>query len=334
MGSTESGPPGPGAEAVSGGTAPAARSVAAKEIDALRGSVERWTKARPSHHLPPSAQAAAAMDAFRRAASDGPGEVLLAGDGDTGALGGWAPLAWDSDVLGVHVGRCTSPVWWGDGDVDAALAAVTGAASERADRAGIDLLFLRTDARDATLPRLLAGQGYWLADSLVTFALPLDGATNGEAEVEHARADDLPVLREIACAFRTGHFHADPRIGRARADGLYVRWVENSLAGRADAFLVVRGEDGRPLGFLTCRISAADGPPHGVIELVAVDPRAQGQRVGRRLVDASLRWFAQAGAASVEVGTQVDNLAAVRLYQRAGFQCAAFSHTFHRWAQR
>jgi dTDP-4-amino-4,6-dideoxy-D-galactose acyltransferase len=154
--------------------------------------------------------------------------------------------------------------------------------------------------------------------------------------VDDARADDLPALREIACAFRTGHFHADPRIGRARADALYVRWTENSLAGRADAFLVARGGDGRPLGFLTCRISAAaDGqPPHGVIELVAVDPRAQGQRVGRRLVDASLRWFARAGAGSVEVGTQVDNLAAVRLYQRAGFQCAAFSHTFHRWAER
>lgn len=321
---------------MSGGTDLSVRPVAAEEIDALGGSVERWTKARPSHHLPPSAQAAAAMDAFRRTASGGPGEVLVAGDGDTGALGGWAPLAWDSEVLGVRVGRCTSPVWWGDGDVDAALAAVTDAASDRADRAGIDLLLLRTDARDATLPRLLAGQGYWLADSLVTFLADPRGAAGGDggAGVDPARADDLPVLREIACAFRTGHFHADPRISRARADGLYVRWVENSLAGRADAFLVARGDDGQPLGFLTCRISAADDAPHGVIELVAVDPRAQGQRVGRRLVDASLRWFAQAGAPSVEVGTQVDNLAAVRLYQRAGFQCAAFSHTFHRWAER
>lgn len=310
--------------------------MAAEEIEALRGGVERWTTARPSHHLPPSAQAAAAMDAFRRTASDGPGEVLLAGDGGTGALGGWAPLAWDSEVLGVRVGRCTSPVWWGGGEVDAALGAVTAAASQCADGAGIDLLILRTDARDATLPRLLAGEGYWLADTLVTFLADPREAADGEggAGVDAARADDLPTLREIARAFRTGHFHADPRIGRARADGLYVRWVENSLAGRADAFLVARDDDGRPLGFLTCRLAAAYGPPHGVIELVAVDRRAQGQRVGRRLVDASLRWFAQAGAGSVEVGTQVDNLAAVHLYQRAGFRAAAFSHTFHRWAER
>lgn len=314
-----------------------ARPVGAEEVEGVRAGVEGWARARPSHHLTAAAQADAALDAFRRTASDGPGDVLLAGDAATGALGGWTPLAWDSEVLGVRVGRCTSPVWWGDGDVDGALAAVTAAASDRSDAAGIDLLLLRTDARDATLPRLLAGQGYWLADTLVTFAADPRGARGGDggAGVDRARADDLPALRLIARAFRTGHFHADPRIGRERADGLYVRWVENSLAGRADAFLVVRGEEGRPLGFLTCRIATAEGQaPHGVIELVAVDPRAQGRQVGRRLVDASLRWFAGAGAASVEVGTQADNLAAVHLYQRAGFRCAAFSHTFHRWAER
>jgi dTDP-4-amino-4,6-dideoxy-D-galactose acyltransferase len=313
---------------------PFVHPAAPAEIDSLRPAIERWAGARPSHHLSPSTQVDAALDAFRRIAAEGPGEVLVAGDANTGALGGWVPLAWDSEVLGVSAGRCTSPVWWGEGDVDTALAAVTGAAVRRADQSGIDLLVLRADARDATLPRLLAGEGFWLADSLVTLAIALGGAEGGDAEAEHARAEDLPALRTIACAFRTGHFHADPRIGRERADGLYVRWVENSLAGRADAFLVVRGEAGEPLGFITCRLGAGEAGPHGVIELVAVDPRAQGQRVGRRLVAAALRWFAQAGAASVEVGTQIDNLAAVRLYQGAGFRCAAFSHTFHRWAER
>lgn len=312
------------------------RPVAAEEVDSFRAGVERWAAMRPAHGPDAGDQAAAALDAFCQDASGGAGEVLLAGDAGTGALGGWMPLAWDSEVLGVSAGRCTSPVWWGDGDVDAVLAGVTVEAARRADGAGIDLLFLRCDARDATLPRLLAGEGFWLADTLVTFVAGLGETAPGNAEVAHARAEDLPVLRTIARAFRTGHFHADPRIGRERADGLYERWVENSLAGRADATLVVRGGDGGPLGFITCRLIAGAGEsaPHGVIELVAVDPRVQGQRVGHRLVAAALRWFAQAGAASVEVGTQVDNLAAVHLYQRAGFRAAAFSHTFHRWSAR
>ncbi|WP_420128638.1 GNAT family N-acetyltransferase [Longimicrobium sp.] len=313
----------------------AVRPVTAGEVDGLRPAVERWAATRPAHGVSAGDQAAAALDAFRATASGAAGEVLLAGDAETGALGGWMPLAWDSEVLGVPAGRCISPAWWGTGDADAALSAVAAQAARRADAAGIDLLFLRCDARDATLPRLLAGEGFWLADTLVTFALPLDG-TAVDGEIEHARAEDVPALRTIARAFRTGHFHADPRIGRERADALYVRWVENSLAGRADAFLVVRGAEGVPLGFITCRLIAgpAGSAPQGVIELVAVDPRAQGQRVGHRLVAASLRWFARAGAASVEVGTQVDNLAAVHLYQRAGFRAAAFSHTFHRWAPR
>lgn len=324
---------------MSGDTAPAGgpsvRPVAPGEVEALRGGVERWAKVRPSHHLSPSAQAGAAMDAFRRTAAEGPGEVLFAGDAATGALGGWMPLAWDTDVLGVPVGRCTSPVWWGGGDVEAALAAVTAAAARRADQAGIELLVLRSDARDSNLPRLLAGEGFWLADTLVTYSADPDPAVEAEG-VEPARPDDLPALRTLALAFRNGRFHVDPGIGRERAERLYVRWVENSLAGRADAFLVVRGADGQPIGFMILRVAPAHGetPPHGIMELMAVSPRAQGQRVGHRLVAASLRWFAQAGIPSIDVGTQIDNVAAVRIYQRFGFRLAAFSHTFHRWARR
>jgi dTDP-4-amino-4,6-dideoxy-D-galactose acyltransferase len=309
----------------------AVRSVGPEEMEGLRAGVERWAAAHPSHHAGVTAarQADAVMDALRHAASSGSGAVLLAGDAGTGALGGWQPLAWDTEVLGVPVGRCTAPVWWGAGGAEAAQAAVLAQSARRADDAGIDLLLFRSDARDTHLPRLLAGEGFWLADTLVTSVR--DPGEEAEAALELATPEDLPALREIARAFRTGHFHADPRLGRARADELYIRWMENSLAGRADAFLVVRGTAGAPLGFITCRMGAE---PHGVIELVAVSPGAQGQRVGQRLVAAALRWFAQAGAAAVEVGTQVDNLAAVRLYQRAGFRLAAFSHTFHRWAPR
>lgn len=317
--------------------AAAVRSVGPEEIEGLRAGVERWAAAHPSHHPGVSAahRADGSLGALRRAAADASDAVLLAGDAGTGALGGWQPLAWDSEVLGLAVGRCTAPVAWGG--AEAAEAAVLAESVRRADDAGIDLLYCRSDARDTHLPRLLAAEGFWLADTLVILVvIAADQAGEGGAEDEHAGEADLPALRRIACAFRTGHFHTDPRIGRAGADRLYVRWVESSLAGRADAVLVVRGTDGGPLGFITCRLvqTNAGSAPHGVIELVAVEPGAQGQRVGQRLVASALRWFARAGAASVEVGTQVDNLAALRLYQRAGFQCAAFSHTFHRWAPR
>lgn len=149
---------------------------------------------------------------------------------------------------------------------------------------------------------------------------------------------DVARLQYIArSAFRHDHFHSDPRIPPAAADEVYVRWVKNSCQGRADAVLVAE-EPGNPdgvSGFITCRVdqtvSAAAGIPHGVIELVAVSPEAQGKGIGVALVVGSLEWFARHGVRSIEVGTQSRNIQAMRLYQRCGFKCVAFSYTFHKW---
>lgn len=149
---------------------------------------------------------------------------------------------------------------------------------------------------------------------------------------------DVARLQYIArSAFRHDHFHSDPRIPPAAADEVYVRWVKDSCQGRADAVLVAEepGNPGGVSGFITCRVdqavSAAAGIPHGVIELVAVSPEVQGKGIGVALVVGSLEWFARHGVRSIEVGTQSRNIQAVRLYQRCGFKCVAFSYTFHKW---
>ncbi|NPV54614.1 MAG: GNAT family N-acetyltransferase [Firmicutes bacterium] len=163
-------------------------------------------------------------------------------------------------------------------------------------------------------------------------------STRGIVSVRPFQPYDVQALRHIArCAFRHDHFHSDPLIHQSAADEVYVRWLQNSCDGRADTILVAEepGNSPNPSGFITCRIdktiTTLTGIPHGVIELVAVSPEAQGKGVGTALVLRSLGWFAQQGVSSVEVGTQTRNLHAVRLYQKVGFRCVAFSHTFHKW---
>ncbi|HHY37756.1 MAG TPA: GNAT family N-acetyltransferase, partial [Clostridia bacterium] len=165
-------------------------------------------------------------------------------------------------------------------------------------------------------------------------------ASSGSLEVtiRSFEPSDLARLQHIAkFAFRHDHFHSDPRIPPKVADEVYVTWVKNSCQGRADAVLVAEepGNLDGVSGFITCRLDRAvlnvAGIPHGIIELVAVSPEAQGRGIGVALVLGSLEWFARHGFRSVEVGTQSRNTQAMRLYHRCGFKCVAFSHTFHKW---
>ena len=58
----------------------------------------------------------------------------------------------------------------------------------------------------------------------------------------------------------------------------------------------------------------------GYLQRLAVHPAAQGNGIGAALVVDALRWSRARGASSVMVNTQEENHAALRLYQRLGFQ--------------
>lgn len=325
------------------GRAPGGRGAASIDLDRV---LPRWAAQRPSP-IPGVDWRLRAWLVRREldAAAASGADVVLVGDEDAGALVVVAPSPWDSEILGVPTFWCRAPTVWGEGEgVDAVAAELAAQIIERVRGRG-ELVMIRVDARDHVLARALEDAGFRLMDTTVTFLARFDEEPGrsleggGRVALEHARPDDLSALERIARSFRTGHFHADPRLAPV-ADELYVQWTRNSLATRADAVLVVRDvETSTPVGFITCvldrRLAAADPPRrHGVIELVAVDASAQGAGVGRALVSGALAWFRGAGATSVEVGTQVDNVRAVRLYQRAGFRCVAFSHTFHAWPRR
>ena len=58
----------------------------------------------------------------------------------------------------------------------------------------------------------------------------------------------------------------------------------------------------------------------GYIQRLAIDPAAQGQGLGRRLLLDGLHWLVKEGATSAYVNTQTDNSAAYNLYTSVGFR--------------
>jgi ribosomal protein S18 acetylase RimI-like enzyme len=194
---------------------------------------------------------------------------------------------------------------------------------------GLRHLSARVDAADDAAIHALEAHGYLNVDALVTF-----GAAPGElpapfdvagVEFRQASAEDAGALAGIAAdSFVDGRFHADPSIPAARAREVYRRWAAACGEGRAADATIAAWMDGRVAGFVACRTlrDTAVFPqgPAGTIPLIAVSGSARGRGVGAGLIAHAGAWFAGERASVVEVGTQIRNVAAARLYEGSGFR--------------
>lgn len=149
------------------------------------------------------------------------------------------------------------------------------------------------------------------------------GATPLQA-VRTALADDEPALRGVAArSFSADRFHRDPRVPNAVADQIKSDWVGGFFTGsRGTRMLVVDTEAGHAGAF----VQLIDTEDAVVVDLIAVDAPLRGRGVGRALLAA-----ATAGGirVAVRVGTQLDNLASLRLYSNCGLSITSSRYVLH-----
>ncbi len=209
-----------------------------------------------------------------------------------------------------------------------------------ASRRGFKCVICRINTTDITTIHVLESEKFQLMDILTTFTFKFrnrqekifDELTNkNNIVIRPFKSTDITNLKEIAQeSFSTDHFHMDPRFPKEKVDDLYAEWVNNCCnKNRADTVLVAQCGL-KTAGFITCKATK----PHnyGVIELVAVHPAFQGVGVGSGLLKKALSWFSKR-VNEVYVGTQITNIPAIRLYQRAGFRFSKSEATFHRWLE-
>jgi GNAT superfamily N-acetyltransferase len=247
---------------------------------------------------------------------------------------GFKILPWDSEQLGIAAARVEYLVAIGAYEEqrlikDKLLESVLGVARDR----GIWHLSARVNASDLSSLHAFEEAGFITVDGILTFACEVSTdypAPAGEDfTIRLATAADGAATGELARnAFVFDRFHSDPFIDPRRADELHATWLRNSCNGvTADAVLIAEDEAGI-LGFVTCarnRNSENVNNSDGTIVLVATATRARGRGVGRALTLAAMEWFRGQGCAHVEVGTQMRNIAAARLYQECGFKIVGAS---------
>ncbi len=137
-------------------------------------------------------------------------------------------------------------------------------------------------------------------------------------------ADEAAVCAIARECFRYSRFHLDPDTPNELADQVKHDWVRNYFRGQRGDRLFVAWRDGRPAGFL----QALNTGKTALIDLIGVS--SQFQRCG--LASSLLQSFGdyyQDRSDVFQVGTQVTNIASLRLYQKYGFEVSDSNYVLH-----
>jgi dTDP-4-amino-4,6-dideoxy-D-galactose acyltransferase len=244
----------------------------------------------------------------------------------------WERLDWDSEQFGFAAARLHVPGATGASDC-AMEATQLETVLDECRAAGIRHLIARVDARHMSMIHTLENAGFELLDGIQTFALELDNpliliCLDGLSVRPLCWFDRPQVLTIAKTAYSYDRFHVDSALSQETADRINATWVDNCCRGQMADVVFVAEENHEVLGFVTCKINPKTHV--GVIGMVATHASARRRGVARAITSACINWFHENGAFRIEVGTQLANLPATRLYQTMGFRSIAVSLTFRK----
>ncbi len=200
----------------------------------------------------------------------------------------------------------------------------------------VRFLIARCTASELAAAQAMETHGFFLTDTLVYYARNLVKspipADTGEVPVRAIRPGEEEQVKSIAAASFQGyfgHYHADPRLDRAKCDETYTSWAVRSCVSQdvADEVLVADDND-TLLGFATLRLNS---PEEGEGVLFGVAPAAQGRGIYRSFMVRSMQWFLAQGCTRQVVSTQITNIAVQKVWTRVGFELSHAYYTFHKW---
>jgi len=231
-------------------------------------------------------------------------------------------LEWDSNFWGFPVGR-----------LDGSLL------REGVERRVLDwcrgkkirCLYFAADGSDAETLQRAHRAGYQFVDVRVDLEcyepteIAVPSPNSSVCPVEKA---DMLTLKAIARgAHHDTRFFKDLNFDRSKCAELYEKWIERDFeSGLVLGFFPKnRSEAG---GYVTFSMESSDTARIG---LIAVEEPQRGRGGGRMLLNSAMTLAADHGAKKTRVATQGTNVAALKLYEKAGFRVCDVKIWFHRW---
>ena len=173
--------------------------------------------------------------------------------------------------------------------------------------------------------------GGTLVDIKVNFRLKITKNLILKAENEISPyKQQYPSNKLISLAIQSGvysRFNIDSRFKNNEFEKLYKTWIEKSVSKNIAKEVLVYTENKNNLGFVTLDIVGNEG----VIGLIAVDEKARGKSIGKKLINSALLTFMEWGLEKVTVATQQENKVACNFYKACGFKTQKTTNIYHIW---
>ncbi len=134
---------------------------------------------------------------------------------------------------------------------------------------------------------------------------------------------------ELGGVYTLTRFHADPRIGKKKADALWVAYLRNYQPSPERLMFIAR-VDGEVAG--TMMVNCESGSDVALLFFVAVQKKFQGRGVGSALLSFITHW-ADTHKQTLVTETQARNIGALNFYIAGGFRTIDKTSTvLHRWS--
>lgn len=127
-------------------------------------------------------------------------------------------------------------------------------------------------------------------------------------------------------SFNHSRFFNDPNLPQDQAKNIYLHWTECAF-GQENKYFVISERDSNVAGYILFSFNEDSA----VIELIAVDEKYQGQRVGKSLIHTMESFVIDQGIKKIKVGTQVNNVSATQFYNAMGFKYVSCGSVYHLW---
>ena len=245
----------------------------------------------------------------------------------------WRKEKFDSEVLGFRVAKILNIKSRGSSEqLRTRIKNLIGELTEKK----IDYASIRSESTNYPLAHALEENGFILVDGLITLSLEVSDLRfeKPDERIRAAIPRDVHDLKKITKGlYSTSRIFNDPLIPKDRANKFYIKWIENSVLGKAADSVLVWKED-KILGYVTLQKKGAaqrGSARGGQIPLLGVSEQARGKGIAKKLLNAALRKFKSWGVRQVVIETQMDNIPALRTYQSVGFKIMDSHFTF-RWS--
>lgn len=231
-------------------------------------------------------------------------------------------LAWDSDFWGYPVGRLEG-AYLREGMEECVL--------NWCRDNQVRCLYFTADGSDAETLQRAHGAGFQFVDVRVDLECNDPERTAAATRTSLARPvveKDLEAIKAIArSAHHDTRFFKDLNFVRAKCSMLYEKWIERDFEiGQVLGFFPEHQDEVG--GYVTF---AQESSEVARIGLIAVADSLRGRGGGGMLLDAAMSAAAEQGAKKIRVATQGTNVAALKLYEKAGFRVCDVKIWFHRW---